>query len=328
MRKIIVAGIVFVLLLGGFVVYMEIDRRKFIDSISSVSPIVDQPVSVSETTRDTIQENKKPKFQEVAPDELLAAVNRIPEQFGYSEAATTYAKLETKRMSGEKLTLDEKVARLEAQLYLYPSETTRRSLILQKWIQSKGPSYEFLYEDIAELKELGIPVVHTDNAMVINPPSDSTLKWLAEEDAGEYSHIWHDFLSHREPSSPASDTVFSEGIGEDTDFPQRRSEVSPVMPEPKISVTPERVHQKDSHVHEPPTIQPPTPADAKSVEARGWEGLSLKQREEAKQFFDQYGTAEGLRRLRETDPDAAAQFEREERKPPVPSEPNDVPSTR
>ena len=157
MRKIIVAGIVFVLLLGGFVVYMEIDRRKFIDSISSVSPIVDQPVSVSETTRDTIQENKKPKFQEVAPDELLAAVNRIPEQFGYSEAATTYAKLETKRMSGEKLTLDEKVARLEAQLYLYPSETTRRSLILQKWIQSKGPSYEFLYEDIAELKELGIP---------------------------------------------------------------------------------------------------------------------------------------------------------------------------
>ena len=328
MRKIIVAGIVFVLLLGGFVVYMEIDRRKFIDSISSVSPIVDQPVSVSETTRDTIQENKKPKFQEVAPDELLAAVNRIPEQFGYSEAATTYAKLETKRMSGEKLTLDEKVARLEAQLYLYPSETTRRSLILQRWIQSKSPSYEFLYEDIAELKELGIPVVYTDNAMVINPPSDSTLKWLAEEDAGEYSHIWRDFLSHRESNPPASDTVFSEGIDEDTDFPQRRSEVSPVMPEPKISATTEHVHQKDRHVHEPPTIQSPVPTAAKGVEADGWAGLSPAQREEAKQFFDQYGTEEGLRRFREMDPEAAVQFEREQRKPPVPSEPNDVPLTR
>ena len=201
MRKLIVAGIAFLLLLGGFIVYMEIGKRKFIDSISSVSPVVDQPVNVSETTRDTIQENKKPKFQEVDPDELLAAVNRIPEQFGYSEAATTYAKLETKRMSGEKLTLDEKVARLEAQLYLYPSETTRRSLILQRWIQSKSPSYEFLYEDIAELKELGIPVVHTDNAMMINPPHDTVLRQLAEEDTGEYSHIWRDFLSHGESST-------------------------------------------------------------------------------------------------------------------------------
>ena len=38
--------------------------------------------------------------------------------------------------------------------------------------------------------------------------------------------------------------------------------------------------------------------------------------EEAKQFFDQYGTAEGLRRLREMDPEAAQQFGRERRSAP------------
>ena len=310
MRKLIVVGIAFVLLLGGFIVYMEIDKRKFIDSISSVSPVVDQPVNVSETTREVTQANEEPKFQEVDPAELLDAVNRIPEQFGYSEAATTYAKLEAKRMSGERLTIDENVARLEASLYLYPNEHTRRSLILKKFVQSKGPNFHprdgFSDKDIADLKELGIPVVRRGRTRIINPPPDMVLRQFAEEDAKEYRHILEEFLEHGESSPPAFDTVFSEGIGEDTDFPQRRSEVSPVMPEPKISVTPEHVHQKDRHVHEPPTIQPPAPTAAKGVEADGWEGLSPEQRGQAKVFFDKYGTEEGLRRLREMDPDSCS----------------------
>ena len=320
MRKLIVAGIVLVLLLGGYIVYMEIDKRKFIDSISSVSPVVDQPVNVSETTREVTQANEEPKSQKVDPAELLAAVNRVPAQFGYTEASITYAKLETKSMSGEKLTPDEKVAYMEASLYLWPNKYTRRSLILQKWLQSKGPNFPprdgFSDEDLAELKDLGISVVYRGDAMIINPRHDYIRRDLVEEDADE------------EPSPPASDTVFSEGIGEDTDFPQRRSEVSPVMPEPETSVTSDHVHHGDRHVHEPPTIQPPVPMAAKGVEADGWEGLSLKQREQAKQLFDQYGTEEGLRRFRDTDPEAARQFERERRKPPVPSEPSDEPSTR
>ena len=40
------------------------------------------------------------------------------------------------------------------------------------------------------------------------------------------------------------------------------------------------------------------------------EGLSLDSYDTAKQLFDRYGTAEGLRRLREMDPDAAERFER------------------
>ena len=324
MRKLIIAGIAFVLLLGGFIVYMEIDKKKFIDSISSVSPVVDQPVNGAETIEGT-QENKKPKFQEVDPDELLAAVNRVPEQFGYTEASITYAKLATKSMSGEKLTPNEKVAYMEASLYLWPNEHTRRSLILQKWVQSKGPNFPprdgFSDEDIAELKDLGISVVYRGDAMIINPHSDYIRRDLAEEDADE------------EPSDPASDTVFSEGIGEDTDFPQRRSEVSLVMPEPKTSVTSEHVRYEDGHVHEPPTLghgtdsQPPTPAAAKGVEANGWEGLAPEQRDQAKAFFDQYGTEEGLRRFREMDPEAAARFERERRELPVRSKPDEAASS-
>ena len=61
---------------------------------------------------------------------------------------------------------------------------------------------------------------------------------------------------------------------------------------------------------------------------QGWVGLSQEQREEAKQLFKRYGTAEGLRRLRETDPDAAAQFDWERREPPVPSKSGEGSSTR
>ena len=311
MRKLIVAGIAFVLLLAGFFVYMEIDKRKFIDGISSVSPIVDQPVNVSETTRDAIQENKKPKFQEVDPDKLLAAVNRIPEQFGYSEASTTYAKLETKRMSGEKLTIDEQVALLEAMLYLYPNEHTRRSLILRKFEQSKGPNFHRdgpSNEDIAKLKELGIPVVRRGNEMIVNPPPDYILQEMSKQIREEHPHMFNDHQSFL-PRVPASESTSSESIDEDTVTPPDRSEVLPVTSEPHALETPGHVHQEEGHVHETLTLQPPRPTDAKSVEADSWEGLSSEQREQAKQLFDQYGTEEALRRLRESDPEAARRFE-------------------
>lgn len=319
MRTLIIAGIAFVLLLGGFIVYMEIDKRKFIDNISAVSEVVDQPVNVLETTREVTRANEEPKFQEVDPAELLDAVNRIPEQFGYSEAATTYAKLETKRMSGEKLTLDEKVARLEAQLYLYPSEATRRSLILQKWIQSKGPNYNkknmFSAEAIEELKELGIPVVRRGNIGIINPTPDTILKEREEELKEIYAQMLND-PEYFPSDVPATDSISSGSIDEDTVTPPDRSQMLPVTSEPHALETPGHVHQEERHIHEPLTIQSPRPTDAKSVEADGWEGLLPEQREQAKQLFDQYGTEEGLRRLREMDPDAAERFESDKSRSP------------
>ena len=260
MKKLIVAGIAFVLLLGGIITYMEIDKRKFIDDISSVSPVVDQSENVLSPPREVIQANGGLKFQEVDTDELLAAVNRIPEQFGYSEASATYAKLETKRMSGEQLTIDEQVAHSEAMLYLWPSEPNRKSLILSKWLQSKGPGSDDIHSDeaIAELKELGIPVVYRGDAMIINPFPDYIRRdWDGEDADGELRY-------------PGSDAVLSEGHGENT--------IAPINRDPDLLET-EQVYREDEYVHEQPTSPLPAPPAAKSVEDNGRAGLSRVQQE-------------------------------------------------
>lgn len=70
------------------------------------------------------------------------------------------------------------------------------------------------------------------------------------------------------------------------------------------------------HVHETPASQLPTPVAAKSIEAEMSEGLSPERFDQGRQLIDQYGTEEGLRRLREMDPDAARRFEREPRSVP------------
>ncbi len=55
--------------------------------------------------------------------------------------------------------------------------------------------------------------------------------------------------------------------------------------------------------------------------AQGWVWLSSEQREQAQQL-DQYGPEEGLRRLRESDPEAARQFDRKHSRP-APDEADD-----
>lgn len=58
------------------------------------------------------------------------------------------------------------------------------------------------------------------------------------------------------------------------------------------------------------------PANLPKPAAREWDWLSSEQQEQAQQLIDQYGTEEGLRRLREMDPDAAERFERKRRGTP------------
>ena len=71
------------------------------------------------------------------------------------------------------------------------------------------------------------------------------------------------------------------------------------------------------------------PAKPSKPAPQGWVWLSSEQREKAKQLFDQYGTEEGLHRLREADPEIARQFERRRIAPPNLEGPdNDVPSTQ
>ena len=63
------------------------------------------------------------------------------------------------------MTLDERIAGLEAMNHLFPSGSTRRTLVYFKWIQAKGGYYNdpfvqggFSDADIKELRDSGIKV--------------------------------------------------------------------------------------------------------------------------------------------------------------------------
>ena len=320
MRNFIVASIAFVLLVGGFIVYMEIDKRKFIDSISPASPAVNQPVNGAETiSEDTTQENEVPKLSEMSPDELVAELrHQLTEQFGYTDAVEIYVELKEKRLK-EGLTIDERVAYLEASLYLYPSEATRKSLMLQRWLQSKGPNFDiandFTNESIEELRKLGGPVVHRGDEMIVNAPPDRILKHIDENLSEKYGPL---FDGHVEvlQSMPAPHTVSSEGFGKDTVSAPAHSEILSITPRPTsvgVLGKPDSVHLEKGHVHETPPVE--------GQEVQKWEGLSSEQQEQAKQLFDQYGSEEGLRRLRKRNPEAATQFERRRNNLPSRNEP-------
>ena len=66
-----------------------------------------------------------------------------------------------------------------------------------------------------------------------------------------------------------------------------------------------------------PTPSPSSVADIeKQLTPQGIEGVSPDRFDKAQQLIDEYGTEEGLRRLREMDPETARQFERERRGAP------------
>ena len=91
----------------------------------------------------------------------------------------------------------------------------------------------------------------------------------------------------------------------------------PISPSDLSSVV--ELSRRDELGAEPP--QPSAPPSVEQIEARLKQRLSPQQFGNAQQLIDQYGTEEGLRRLREMDPEAARQFEQKRR--PVPS--RDVP---
>ena len=107
--------------------------------------------------------------------------------------------------------------------------------------------------------------------------------------------------------------VNESGINESSDFPSVDSDV------------PASLSDLSGIVESTPAL--PSVADIEKqltpagIEAELSEGVSVDSFDKAQQFIDEYGTEEGLRRLREMDPDAARQFEQRHR--PVPS--RDVP---
>ena len=117
---------------------------------------------------------------------------------------------------------------------------------------------------------------------------------------------------------------------------ERMDKGSDVTTDPCCPDEPMPVYLEDGHAHQTPTLQPTTPQAAKNLEAELNEGLSVERFDKGRQLIDQYGTEEGLRRLRESDPDAARQFERhppisprkqEENKEPAREVPDEVKSS-
>ena len=248
----------------------------------------EQTASAEKTSSETPTPDEKADF---VRDQWIQMFGDIPEVHDASEYMRKIYKKE------RRMTIDEVIAGLEASHYLFPYGGHGILLEMRKSQKAQGiDEVEFMYEEDLE-----------------------NVRYAPDHKVIHLGDV---------PEHLRSDAPTPESIDEDIDFLPARSEGTPVMPEPETSVTSDHVHHGDRHVHEPLTTQPPVPTATKGVEARGWEGLSLKQREEAKAFFDEYGTEEGLRRLRASDPDAARQFERERRKPPVPSEPNDESSTQ
>ncbi len=125
-------------------------------------------------------------------------------------------------------------------------------------------------------------------------------------------HPVEEFIDNEPLSRPVPENASAGGTDEDASGATDRPDV-PISP----SNHPDMVK---------PTPSPPSVADIeKQLTPQGIEAelnpeVSLSRK--VQQLIDQYGTEEGLRRLRESDPEAARQFERERR--PVPS--HDVPN--
>ena len=100
----------------------------------------------------------------------------------------------------------------------------------------------------------------------------------------------------------------SRGINESSDFPAVGSDVpvSPSNPPGKVESTPSLPSVAGAEVFN----KTPTSPTAESIKTQLRKQLSPERFDKARQLIDQYGTEEGLRRLREIDPDAARQFER------------------
>ena len=303
MRKVILFISVIVILMAGWIFYLNQEKKNFIENLPQSPAVVNQPINNSSSVVDGEKFIPDDRVHETLPQEQTASAEKTSSEtptpdekadfvhdqwiqmFGGIPQVHVASEYMRKIYKQERMTIDEAIAGLEALHYLYPNGGHGILLAMRKTQKAQGidGDFEIMYEEDFENVRYAPDhkVIHLGNVP-----------------------------EHLRSDASAPDSISSESIDGDIDFLPARSEGTPIMPETKTPVPSEHVHHKDGHIHETPTIQPPAPTAAKGVEASGWEGLSPEQRDQAKAFFDQYGTEEGLRRLREMDPDAADRFER------------------
>ena len=297
MRKVILFISVIVILMAGWIFYLNQEKKNFIENPPQSPAVVNQPINNSSSVVDGEKFIPDDRVHETLPQEQTASAEKTSSEtptpdekadfvhdqwiqmFGGIPQVHVASEYMRKIYKQERMTIDEAIAGLEALHYLYPNGGHGILLAMRKTQKAQGidGDFEIMYEEDFENVRYAPDhkVIHLGNVP-----------------------------EHLRSDASAPDSISSESIDGDIDFLPARSEGTPIMPETKTPVPSEHVHHKDGHIHETPTIQPPAPTAAKGVEASGWEGLSPEQRDQAKAFFDQYGTEEGLRRLREMDPDA------------------------
>ena len=304
MRKFILFISVIVVFVAGWIFYLNQEKKNFIENLPQSPAVVNQPINNSSSVVDGEKFIPDDRVHETLPQEQTASAEKTSSEtptpdekadfvrdqwiqmFGDIPQVHTLSEYMRKIYKRERMTIDEEIAGLEAAHYLFPEGGHGLMLAIRKTQKAQGldeDDFEIVYEEDLENVRYAPDhkVIHLGNVP-----------------------------EHLRSDASAPDSISSESIDGDIDFLPARSEGTPIMPETKTPVPSEHVHHKDGHIHETPTIQPPAPTAAKGVEASGSEGLSPEQRDQAKAFFDQYGTEEGLRRLREMDPDAADRFER------------------
>lgn len=181
-----------------------------------------------------------------------------------------------------------------------PPEIAKRKSL---WSRSLGVSIEDINRMIANRELVVPPITQEEHEINIKLLRKFGKRVTTESESFEDEN-WRDAESM--PVSDATDSVSTrDNSFEDIDIPSARAKVSPAAGELK---TPVLRQQGDGKLH--------APHIEKNVEAAP--------REKVQQLIEQYGTAEGLRRFREMDPEAARRFEQERRGAPF----RDVPDGR
>lgn len=137
--------------------------------------------------------------------------------------------------------------------------------------------------------------------------SGDVLMQVKHREIHPIAHPVEEFIDNEPLSRPVPENVSAGGTDGDTDTATVHSDVS---------ASPSDL----SRVAEP-TPSPPSMSDIEKqltpqrIESELSEGLSPDRFDKAQQLIDQYGTEEGLRRLREMDPEAARRFESDKSRP-------------
>ncbi len=171
-----------------------------------------------------------------------------------------------------------------------------------------------------ELETLGMRRMMLASPMVPvsdEPPVTVQVEVYKSEDT-ESGHLSHGD-THREEMRYAFDDADAHGgdgapeaVGSDLPMPETPGDVPISVSD--LSRVVEPIPQSVTDLQK--RLRP------EGIESELTEGLSTDPADKARQLIDQFGSEEGLRRLRASDPEAARQFEREQRTVPVRSEPD------